>query len=109
MSFPPNYIAWVLLLYTNASLMICNKGWLSETFLLGRGVRQGCPLCCHLFNLVSQVTVYYLQSIGVFVWWAYELDPSSLYVDDVALVLKGIEMLAKVLQLIQYCSHFTGL
>ncbi len=66
MGFPTEYIAWILLLHTNASSMVWNKGWLLSRFSLGRGIRQGCPLSCYLFNLVGQVMVYYLQSIGIF-------------------------------------------
>lgn len=90
MDFPAEYIAWILLLYTNASSMVRNKGWLLTKFSLERGVRQSCPLSCYLFNLVGQVTVYYLQSMGIFAWWTYKSDPMSLYEDDVALILEHI-------------------
>ncbi len=66
MGFLAEYTTWILLLYTNASSMVINKGWLLSKFSLSRGVRQGCLLSCHLFNLVGQVTVYYLQSMGIF-------------------------------------------
>ncbi len=53
MGFPAEYITWVLLMYTKAQSIVHNKGWYLEIFLLGRGVQQGCPLSCHLFNLVG--------------------------------------------------------
>ncbi len=109
MGFPAEYIVWILLLYTNALSMVQNKGWLSSRFSLSRGVRQGCPLSCHLFNLVGQVTVYYLQSMGIFAWWTFTSDPTSLYADDVALILEYIDVLPRVIILIQYCGQFTGL
>ncbi len=109
MGFPPNYIAWILVLYNGASSMVKNNGWLSSKFHLGRGVRQGCPLSCHLFNLVGQIMVYYLQSMGIFAWWTYTSDPSSLYANDVALILEHTGVLPRVIELIQYCGHFTGL
>ena len=36
MGFPPDYIAWILVLYSGASSMIRNNGWLSSKFHLGR-------------------------------------------------------------------------
>ena len=109
MGFPPEYGAGVLLMYTHTTFMVRNNSLFSETFRLGHGVCQGCPLLCHLFNLVGQVTVYYLQTMGIFTWWCFESDPSSLYANDMALVLEGLDMLPKALELIQYCRWFTGL
>ena len=104
MGFPPDYIAWVLVLYAGASAMVRNNGWLSVKFDLGRGIRQGCPLSCHLFNLVSQIMVYYLQFMGIFAWWTFNSDPSSLYADDVALILESIDVLPRVIELVQFCG-----
>ena len=71
MGFPVSYVAWVTLLYSQAESIDRNKGWLSSHFLLKCSIHQGCPLSCHLFNLVGQVVILYLQSEGLFVWWTY--------------------------------------
>ena len=47
--------------------------------------------------------------MGIFAWWSFESDPSSLYADDVALVLESLDMLPRMLELIQWCGQFTGL
>ncbi len=107
--FPPTYIAWIMLLYNQAESIVCNKGWLSQKFTLGQGVRQGCPLSCHLFNLVGQIIIFYLQSMGIFAWWTFQSYPNSLYADDIALVLEGCAMIPRVVWLIQWCGQFTGL
>ncbi len=44
--------------------------------------------------------MYYLQMMGIFAWWSFESDPSSLYADDVALVLESLDMLPRMLELI---------
>ncbi len=77
MKFPTRYIQWVMLLYTQAKSMVRNRGWFMSHFSLGRGVQQGCPLSCHLFNLVSQVTVLFLASSGIFLWWSFVGDPAT--------------------------------
>ncbi len=90
MGFPQNYIQWTILLYAQAQSRIRNCGWMSLGFTLGRGVYQGCPLLCHLFNIISQVTVYYLKACGHFLWWTFTGDPNSLYADDIAIIAESI-------------------
>ena len=60
MGFQLLFVAWILTLYKQASSCIHYKNWLTPYFGLGRGIHQGCPLSCHLFNLVGQVLIYSL-------------------------------------------------
>ncbi len=60
MGFPPEFISWIALLYTHASLVVKHNNWLTKPFNLLCGVCQGCPLLCHLFNLVGQVLIFLL-------------------------------------------------
>ena len=53
--------------------------------------------------------VFYLQSQGIFAWWTFQSDLSSLYTDDIALILENIDVVPMVIRLIQMCSKFTGL
>ena len=53
--------------------------------------------------------MYYVQMMGIFAWWSFELDPSSLYADDVALVLECLDVLPRTFELIQWCRCFTSL
>ncbi len=69
--------------------MVQHKGWFTEEFPILRGVRQGSLLSCHLFNLVSQTTVIFFQQKGLIAEVLNtDKDPNSIYVDDVALVVK---------------------
>ncbi len=60
MGLPPGYVSWVALMYQHAFSIVRHCNWLTNPFVLGWGVRQGCPLSCHLFNLVGQVLIYSL-------------------------------------------------
>ena len=66
--FPPDYVAWVTLLYNQALSVVRYCNWLTKPFSLCRGVRQGYPLSCHLFNIVRQVLIYHLRDYGYFEW-----------------------------------------
>ncbi len=97
MRFPPIYVAWLFVLYNQAVSIVCHKNWLSKTFSLSCGVWQGCPLSCHLFNIVGQVLIYSLRDHGYFEWWTFIGDPCSLYADDIALFLADLSQLEAVL------------
>ncbi len=85
---PAEFILCVSILYGNLQSMVRYKNWLTAAFPLKRGVRQGCPLSCHLFNLVGQVVIYSLWDHGYFEWWTIVGDPCSLYADDTAIFLR---------------------
>lgn len=54
-NFGDQFIQWVQTLYSNAGAKVKNNGYLSETFTINRGVRQGCPLSALLFVLVVEI------------------------------------------------------
>ena len=43
-NFGPDFRRWVKVIYTDISSTVINNSWLSSSFPLQRGVRQGCPL-----------------------------------------------------------------
>ncbi len=55
MNFGPNFIKWVKIMYTNITSCIKSNGFISASFQLERGVRQGCPLSPLLYCIVSEV------------------------------------------------------
>ena len=58
---------------------------------------------------MSQITVYYIQACGHFLWWTLLGDPSSLYADDIALILSSLNQVPSVLSDLQVCGQYTGL
>ena len=78
-------------------------------FELNHGVRQGCPISCHLFNLVGQVLVYLLRHAGYFAWWTFPSDPCSMYTDNGTLFVPDVQQLTGVVSYIQGLTKFTGL
>ena len=65
-SLPEEYIQWICIIYSGAHTVMRHKNWLTSCFDMNRGICQGCPLSCHLFNLVGQVLVYSLHQQGFF-------------------------------------------
>ncbi|KAF5313488.1 hypothetical protein D9611_008631 [Ephemerocybe angulata] len=54
MNFPPNFIRAVKALYGNARTCVIINGMISDPFDIIRGVRQGDPLSCLLFNFAIE-------------------------------------------------------
>ena len=54
MNFGPSFRRWVDVIYQDTQSAVINNGWLSESFTLSRGVRQGCPLSPLLYCLVAE-------------------------------------------------------
>ncbi len=106
---PAEFVTWILILYHEAESVVHHKNWLTESFLLKCGVQQGCPLSCHLFNLVGQVLIYSLRDSGYFEWWLFAGDPCSMYADDIALFISDMTQLTSILKHITYVGYFTGL
>ena len=55
-NFGERFLQWVKILHNQPVACIKNNGWLSETFELGWGVRQGCPLAVVWFIHCVEIT-----------------------------------------------------
>ena len=53
--FPENFIKWVKILYNNITSRVKINGFLTESFDIERGVRQGCPLSSLIYVLCAEV------------------------------------------------------
>ena len=54
-NFSDVIIKWFRILYKNISSYVINNGWISESFMPSRGVRQGCPLSPYLFIISAEI------------------------------------------------------
>ena len=54
-NFGNSFIQWIHTLYNKAGAKVKNNGYLSGTFELQRGVRQGCPVSALLFIIVVEI------------------------------------------------------
>lgn len=87
--FGTSFIRWVRLLYSAPCSMVSTNGWLSPTFSLYRGTRQGCPLSPLLFALAVEPLAVRLRSEPNI--RGFRLSPLhekvSMYADDTLLYL----------------------
>ena len=52
---------WIHTLYNNVNAYVTNNGYCSESFIIYRGVRQGCPLSPYIFILCSELFCRLIQ------------------------------------------------
>ena len=53
-NFGSSFRKWIKVLYTDIVSGVLVNGWLSESFSIERGIRQGCPLSALLFVLAAE-------------------------------------------------------
>ena len=106
---PPDFVSWVRIMYSDVFSSVRHDNWLSPLILLEHGVCQGCPLSCHLFNLVGQVLIYYLHDRGFFHWWSKCGNQCSLYADDTAIFVQTSKQLSQVLDSINLVGSYSRL
>ena len=56
--FPPNFIKWFEILYTDIESKILVNGTFTSTFKIMRSVRQGCPLSMFLYALGLETLIF---------------------------------------------------
>jgi len=60
--FGDSFITWIKVLYKDTFSKIINNGYISESFALNRGVRQGCPISPYLFVLGVELLAMKIRS-----------------------------------------------
>ena len=53
-NFGESFRKWISVLYTHISSSVLVNGWISKSFDIERGIRQGCPLSSLLFILAAE-------------------------------------------------------
>ena len=93
-NFGTNFIKWFQILYNSACTSVINNGYLSESFFLHQGCRQGDPLSPYIFILAIEPLAMAIKSNvrikGI------KIDGNQyklgLYADDTFLLLDGSQM-----------------
>ena len=114
MGFGPNFVRWIQLLYTEPLAQVRVNGATSQTFPLGRGTRQGCPLSPLIFALILEPLAVWIRQdhlIRGLNWNNTWEDRISLYADDILLYLAdpvgSIERVMHILYIFHQYSGFT--
>lgn len=108
MNFPETFITTVRALYSAATSAVMVNGTLSRPFAITRGVRQGDPLSCLLFDLAIEPLAAALRSSsirGFSVPGAAERLVSALFADDTTAFLGETDSFADLMTILErWCA-----
>lgn len=104
--FGPSFVKWIETIYSDIESKIISNGFLSRSFSLKRGLRQGCPLSPLLYIMVAEslaCTIRKDPQIKGFKLPDNTEQRVVSYADDMATLLSSIESIPRVTQL---CKDF---
>jgi ribonuclease HI len=108
LNFPERTIKMIKVLYQNAKTSVILNGIISDSFLVTRGVRQGDPMSCILFNLGIEPLAANIRNSGIKGIEVPNLDDPvkvSLFADDTTVILAEHDSLEELNGLLtQWCS-----
>ena len=113
-NFGPHLRQWVNVFYNNISSCFVNNGHASESFLLERGVRHGCPLSGMLFVIAIEVLAQKIRRSKMIKEIEFEYNGSqeiklSQYADDTTALLNDSESVTQLFELLGLFERCSGL
>ena len=90
-NFGPNLKSWVSLIYKNPTSCILYNGFLSDSFSIKRGVRQGCPLSPYIFILsIELLSIAIRKNKNIKGFKIFDIEvKNSMFADDATVLLDG--------------------
>ena len=111
--FGDNYIKWIKILNTDRLSCVKNGGYVSETFKMSNGVRQGFPISPQLFilavELLAQKIIQDPEIKGLNPHHNQQPKKIEQYADDTSLYLKDVNDLKRALAHLREFSIFSNL
>ena len=114
-NFGDIFIRWVEVLYKDSSLCIKNNGYLSDSFSVSRGIKQGCPLSALLFIIAVEIMALKMKSCKELKGYVIKHGDTERevkicqYADDGILFLKNARQICLAINLIEEFGKHTGL
>lgn len=109
--FGPIFIKRIKMMYSGAKSRVKCNGLLTNSFELGRSVRQGCPLSALLYSLVAEPLAYTINNDDLIkgIWTpAGNQIKIMQYADDVNICVKTSSCINKVLDHIKKYERASG-
>ena len=110
--FKPHFISLIKLLYTNISSKVLVNGHISDSFVIGRSVRQGCSLSPLLYVLCTEPFAHRIRTDpmieGIPLPRTGETATVCQYADDTNLFVTDVRSVSQILKIIEYYEQVSG-
>jgi hypothetical protein len=115
--FPPEYLAWVKIIYNDLRASVLINGYQSETFKIGRSVKQGDALSCALFVIAIDPLLRAIEIdegiLPIIITTpnqkATTIDKALAYADDITALCRNKEGVIKILEAYSKFSEYSGI
>ena len=110
-AFPPEMIDLIKILYKDAPTSIIINGIVSNPFLVTRGVRQGDPMSCILFDLSIEPLATNIRSSnirGINIPNLKEKAVTSLFADDTTVILTEHDSFSELIAILDEWCEVSG-
>ena len=111
LGFPNEMVRTIRLLYTNARTSVIINGVISEPFTVSRGVRQGDPMSCILFNLGIEPLASNIRRSSIKGIDIPKLDEPAkvtLFADDTTVILAENDSLDELMEIMNQWCRVSG-
>ena len=109
--FPTEMIKMIKALYTNAQTSVIINGVISSPFIVSRGVRQGDPMSCILFNLSIEPLAANIRASSIRGIEVPNLDEKikiSLFADDTTVILTEYDSFDDLIRILNEWCETSG-
>ena len=109
--FGDRFVKWIRLLYSSAKSRVKCNGVVTDSFGLGRSVRQGCPLSALLYSITTEPLATMLkkdQHIQGIIIPGGERSLIHQYADDTNITVKNLDSVRRVIKLLEVYGKASG-
>ena len=113
-NFGESFIKWITTIYHSPKACVKNNGFMSETFELHRGIRQGCPASALLFIIAAEMLAIKFKQSDVIEGLRLGAGNDkrvkiSQYADDCMLFINNLDELRHAINILNEYGEVAGL
>ena len=112
MGFGNNFVQWINTIYHMNHLLssVIVNGYVSESFYINRGIRQGCPLSPILYIVVTEVLSCYIRHTPLLrgIGHAGEVHKITKYCDDTTIFVQSYDEIETCFQIFEGFKAASG-
>jgi exonuclease III len=107
----PKFRKWIDILYNDINSSVSNNGYLSESFKLKRGIRQGCPISAYIFIMCAELLAQKIRQSSICQGINISDTEFKLlqFADDTVLIVNNVDSLRAGLNIVKDFSVISGL
>ena len=112
-NFGQSFKNWIKMLYSSPKACIKNNGFLSDTFTLERGIRQGCQISALIFIICVEILAIKIRHSNCIQGFKFQKSGKcikiSQYADDCMLFLRNNNELCSAINILDNFGDVAGL